>query len=84
MIHYSFHHFLSFSLTHTCAIVELAERLGEDMAPKHVFGRLAKHGFAGFSARLSKAGVAFLTAHEGVEYVEENREVSVPLVCPLG
>ena len=64
---------------------ELAERLGADMEPKHVFDRLAKHGFAGFSARLSKAGVAFLTAHEGVEYVEENREVKFcsSLECEL-
>lgn len=58
-------------------LLELVERLGDDMTMKHVFNGLAEHGFPAFSARLSKAGVAFLTAHEAVEYVEENRVMNL-------
>ena len=58
-------------------LVELSERLGDDMTTKFVYSKLAKHGFAAFSARLTPAAVAFLTAHEAVEYVEENREMRI-------
>lgn len=58
------------------AVEELSGLLGAEMTPRHIYSGLAKHGFSAFSAKLSKAAVEILSAHEGVQYIEENKEVT--------
>lgn len=59
------------------AVQEIASKLGFDMKTRHVFAGLAEHGFAGFSANITAAGVAILSHMDAVEYIEENQVVNI-------
>lgn len=59
------------------AVEELSGLLGAEMTPHHIYSGLAEHGFPAFSATLSKAAIEILSAHEGVEYIEEDAVVCV-------
>ena len=55
-------------------IHEIADEIGGfDLQVGHIFDNLAAHGLAGFSARLSKIGIAILMRHDLIESIEEDQ-----------